>query len=92
MVSGCRDGSIIYEIRAEDYKHYKKKYISKDTNVTANLQDGFEKLIHCSECKHGQQVGDLVVVCEYGSEEFRPFDLFCGWGERRDFASDTEDE
>lgn len=49
-------------------------------------------LIHCSECKHGQQVGDLGVVCEYGCEEYRPFDHFCGWGERRDFASDTEDE
>lgn len=49
-------------------------------------------LVHCSECRHGQQVGDLGVVCEYGCEEYRPFDHFCGWGERRDFASDTEDE
>lgn len=49
-------------------------------------------IIHCKDCKHGQQVGDLGVVCEYGCEEYRPFDHFCAWGERRDFASDAEDE
>ena len=92
MVSGCRAGSFFYEIRVEDYNHYKKKYIGKDINITANLQDGFEKLVHCSECKHGQQVGDLGVACEYGCEEYRPFDHFCAWGERRDFSLVAEDE
>ena len=30
MVSGCRDGSFFYEIRVEDYNHYKKKYTESE--------------------------------------------------------------
>ena len=90
-----------FEMQEQDIANFSrdvaliKKYInSQEQRIKelANLQDGFEKLVHCSECKHGQQVGDLGVVCEYGCEEYRPFDHFCAWGERRDFASDTEDE
>ena len=56
------------------------------------LLEFMEAVTRCRDCKHGQQVGDLGVLCEYGCEEYRPFDHFCGWGERRDFASDAEDE
>ena len=49
------------------------------------------EIIHCSECRHGQQVGDLGVVCEYGCEEYRPFDHFCAWGERRSFEDDGDE-
>ena len=49
-------------------------------------------VIRCKDCKHGQQVGELGVLCEYGLEEFRPYDHFCAWGERRTYGDEDSEE
>ena len=52
-----------------------------------NLPD----VVTCRECKHGQQNGTLGVLCEYGGEEYRPYEHFCAWAERRAFDENIEE-
>lgn len=54
--------------------------------------DDVVAVIRCRDCKHGQQVGELGVLCEYGLEEFRPFDHFCAWGEKRTYGDEDNEE
>ena len=49
-------------------------------------------VIRCRECKHGQQCGELGVICEYEQNEHRPYDHFCAYGERRRFDGEDNEE
>lgn len=50
------------------------------------------ELVRCVECRHGQHNGEDGVICEWGGEEMRPYDHFCGWAERRNFCENNEED
>lgn len=70
-------------------EHIKAKHVEIVRNEGVILEN---ELVKCRDCKHGQQVGELGVLCEYGLEEYRPFDHFCGWAERRTFENEDNEE
>lgn len=56
------------------------------------LAHGVVPVLYCRECKHGQQCGELGVICEYSQDEYRPYDAYCSFGDRRTFEEDDCDE
>ena len=84
--------SLTYYGRYAELKH---KYLPEEESsfeTTEKDTSIAESIIRCRDCKHGQQVGELGVLCEYGLEEYRPFDHFCGWAERRTFENEDNEE
>jgi hypothetical protein len=47
-------------------------------------------VLRCRDCKHGQQCGELGVICEYSQDEYRPYDAYCSFGDRRTFEEEEE--
>ncbi len=47
--------------------------------------------MRCRDCKHGQQCAELGVICEYNQDEYRPYDSYCSFAERRTFDEDNEE-
>lgn len=68
-----------------------KAYTGRIMDISPEETVSEPRIVYCRECMHGQQVGELGVLCEYGCEEYRPFDHFCGWGERRTFNENHEE-
>ena len=56
------------------------------------LAHGVVPVLYCRDCKHGQQCGELGVICEYSQDEYRPYDAYCSFGEVRTFEEDDECE
>ena len=54
------------------------------------LAHGVLPVLYCRDCKHGQQCGELGVICEYSQDEYRPYDAYCSFGDRRTFEEEEE--
>lgn len=56
------------------------------------LAHGVVPVLYCRDCKHGQQCGELGVICEYNQDEYRPYDAYCSFGDRRTFEEEEDCE
>ncbi len=54
------------------------------------MRHGLVLPIYCRQCKHGQQCGELGVICEYNQDEYRPYNSYCSDGEVRTFEEEEE--
>ena len=56
------------------------------------LAHGVVPVLYCRDCKHGQQCGELGVICEYNQDEYRAYDAYCSFGDRRTFEEEEDCE